>query len=49
MSAKAVNVNDIIHHNDISELVGMYVVLNYKHAFKIKTKEEILRSYKVEE
>src|SRR5574343_1943987 len=44
-----VNVNDIIHHNDISELVGMYVVLNYKHAVKIKTKEEILRSYKVEE
>lgn len=44
-----IKVSDIIHHNDITDLIGMYVVFNYKYAFKIKTKDEILRSYKLED
>ncbi len=44
-----VKVSDIINHNDITDLIGMYVVFNYKYAFKIKTKDEINRSYRLEQ
>lgn len=40
-----VKVKDIINFNDISKLVGQWVVFNFKDAFKIKSKEELQSSY----
>ena len=42
-----VSIADIINFNNISELIGKWVVLNYKGAFKIKSKDEIYSSYNV--
>lgn len=43
----SIRVRDIVNFNDISQLVGNWVVMNYKGAFKIKSKEEIYASYNV--
>ncbi len=40
-----IKVKDIINFNDISTLVGQWVVFNFKDAFKIKSKEELKASY----
>lgn len=42
-----IKIADIIYFNNISELIGKFVVLNYKGAFKIKSKDEIYSSYNV--
>ena len=42
-----VKVADIINYNDITNLVGMYIVMNHKGSYKIKTKQDILTSYEV--
>lgn len=44
---KTIRVRDIVNFNDINDLVGRYFVTNYKGAYKIKTKEEILQAYTV--
>lgn len=43
----AIKVKDIINFNDISKLVGKWVVFNFLGAFKIKTKEELGKSYRL--
>lgn len=43
----SIKISDIISFNNISDLIGKWVVLNYKGAFKIKTKDEIYSSYNV--
>lgn len=40
-----IKVKDIINFNDISKLVGQWIVFNFKGAFKIKTKDELKASY----
>jgi hypothetical protein len=42
-----IKISDIVYFNDISDLIGKFVVLNYKGAFKIKNKDEIFSSYNV--
>lgn len=42
-----INVKDIITYTEISELVGKWLVFNYKGAFKIKDKEDLHQSYNV--
>lgn len=42
-----IKIVDILNFNNISELIGKFVVLNYKGAFKIKSKDEIYSSYNV--
>lgn len=41
----AIKVKEIINFNDISKLVGQWVVFNFKGAFKIKSKDELRLSY----
>jgi hypothetical protein len=43
----AIKVKDIINFNDISKLVGKWVVFNFRDAFKIKSKEELQSSYRL--
>lgn len=42
-----IKISDIINFNNISELIGKWIVINYKGAFKIKTKDEIFNSYNI--
>lgn len=42
-----IKVKDIINFNEISELVGKWVVFNFRDAFKIKSKEELKSSYRL--
>ena len=42
-----IRIADIINFNTIEDLIGKFVVLNYKDAFKIKSKDEIYESYNV--
>ncbi len=43
----AIKVKDIINFNDISKLVGKWVVFNFRDAFKIKSKDELKLSYRL--
>lgn len=43
----SIKVRDIVNFNKIEELIGKWVVMNSKGAFKIKSKNELQHSYNV--